>query len=250
MRHFFRIIEDGNDFKLFSPLHLLLLLIFFIGIIAIRFRWFKLGDKKINKTLSYTLISIILIDQIILYAWQIGSGYFNLAISLPLYHCRVAVWCLIIGKFMKNRFISTIGIYWGTMGALVAMIMVDLYDFQFPHYTNFQFFICHILMGWFIINQLFNEGILINSKDQKKVLLATNIYNILLTGINLLLIKLGYPTNYGYMIEMPPFAPSLGPWYVQALFMIAVFNVGMWLLYGLFRLIQDREDIKVKHVYK
>lgn len=244
MKYFFRAIEDGNKFKLFSPIHIALLAIFILGILVIRFRWLNLGDKKVNDKFSYILISLILIDQIILYIWQIGSGYFNLSISLPLYHCRIAVISLILGKFFKNRILSITGIYWGTLGSLVAIIMVDLYDFQFPHYTNFHFFICHILMGWFIVNQLFSEGIIINIKDQKKILITTNIYNIFLIIVNLILNNLGYKANYGYMLEMPPFIPSIGPWYIQASFMIVVFNIGMLILYKFFNLIQDKEDRK------
>jgi hypothetical integral membrane protein (TIGR02206 family) len=86
---------------------------------------------------------ILLVDQVVLYSWQFISGYFNLELSLPLYHCRIAVPLLILDLVFGVKVLRPIWIFWGALGTIFSMIFMDLYRFDFPHYTNFQFFIVH-----------------------------------------------------------------------------------------------------------
>lgn len=249
MKHFFRAIEDGVPLKLFSPVHLVLLAIYIIGIIFIAKKKFGLNDEKRNRKFLIVLASILLIDQIVLYAWQLGSGYFRMDISLPLYHCRLAVWMLIIGVLLDNRKIKVIGIYWGTMGSVMAMVMADLYKFQFPHYTNFQFFIVHIIMGWIIADLLFVTKDSITKEDNKFVVIFTNVYNVLLVAFNLLMVKSLPDINYGYMIGMPPFIGPIFSRPIHILVMLILFNIAMFGIYYLFRAVQ-RGEMNDKKVLK
>ncbi|NLA32575.1 MAG: TIGR02206 family membrane protein [Mollicutes bacterium] len=238
MSHFFRSVEDVSPLKLFSPIHLILLLIYIIGIVLI----YK-NNKKLKKS-KYDILKImaiiLLIDQIVLYTWQITSGYFRWDMSLPLYHSRIAVPMLIIGIFKNNKRIKILGMYWGLLGSVIAMIMAELYKFSFPHYTNFQFFIVHIIMGWILAYLLFVDQVKITKEDNIFALKITTIYNIALVIFNFIL-KPSYPNvNYGYMLKAPEFIGPLFKPIIHAILMIIIFNIMMYLLYLFFNFIRKK----------
>ena len=238
MNHFFRATEDGQPLKWFGPVHIIILGFFLLGVYLLAVKKFGLKDKKHRHIFFNTTIGLMFIDQIILYIWQIKSGHFSWDMSLPLYHCRIAVWMLIIGVGFNIRKMKLIGIYWGSLGSVMALILTDLYNFKFPHYTNFQFFLVHILMGWLIIGLLSLPNIIINKKDHKFVLIFTNIYNMALFVFNILMSK-SYPeVNYGYMKELPPMLPPFSSIFVHLIFMIVVFNIGIMLLGLIFKHVQ------------
>ena len=236
-KYFFRGTEDGFTFKLFSPIHLILLAIFVAGILLIRFKFDKKTVAKMNKTLAI----ILLIDQVILYIWQFSSGYFRIDMSLPLYHCRVAVWFLIIGILFNQRIIKITGFYLGFIGSIIGMLLADLYKFSFPHYTNFQFFIVHIFMGWMVAGLLFAEREPVTKKEIKSVAIALNILNAIIMLANIVLIRTYPEVNYGYFLSLPngmgPYIPPV----LNAIIMLIVFNLGLWIIYKLLNKIM-RED--------
>lgn len=162
-------------------------------------------------------------------------GYVPAFISLPY---RVPM--LIIGILKNNKRIKILGMYWGLLGSVIAMVMAELYKFSFPHYTNFQFFIVHIIMGWILAYLLFVERVKITKEDNIFVLKITTIYNISLVIFNLIL-KSSYPkVNYGYMLNAPEFIGPLFSPIIHAILMTIIFNLMMYLLYFLFNLIRKK----------
>lgn len=203
MSYFFRGVEDGYKFKLFGNVHIALILVWLIGMAMIVIFKKQISERFKNDLFLKFLIGILLLDQIILYSWQLGSGFFNLNISLPLYHCRVAVWFLIIGVFFDVKWLRNVGMYWSILGTILAMFIPDLYKFSYPHYTNFQFFIVHILLGYVVIYLITIKKYDFNTKDLKKVLIIANVFNILVILFNLMMLP-KYPlVNYGYLLNVP-----------------------------------------------
>lgn len=238
INYFFRGIEDVNPLKIFSLTHIILIIFYIIGLVLIcRNREFL---RKSKYNLLKIMASILLIDQVILYAWQILSGFFRLDVSLPLYHCRLAVPLLIFGIFFNNKKCKILGMYWGILGSVIAMVMADLYKFQFPHYTNFQFFIVHIIMGWIIFHFLFVDKMEVTKEENIFVLKATTIYNVFLAAFNLILLKTFPEINYGYMINMPEAIGKIFPPAIHAILMITIFNATIYLLYKLFNYIHKK----------
>ncbi len=199
LAYFFRGVEDTFEFRMFTPIHISLLLVWILGIVLI----FKYIDKLKKYKVLQDLGIILLIDQFILYSWQFGSGYFNIEQSLPLFHCRMAVWLIIISIFTNNRRTKAVGMYWGMAGTLVGMLLVDLYHFSFPHYTNFQFFIVHLALGY-VAAYYIADGYVFTKKDLITTIKFTNLYNFLTILLNLLLVKYYPQVNYGYLMQLPP----------------------------------------------
>lgn len=242
-RYFFRSKEDGFIFQRFSTVHFLIIAFFVIGIVLIVNKKFGLDKQKNNRIFLKSMAFILLIDQVVLYAWQLGSGYFRLDMSLPLYHCRIAVWLLIFGILKENRIMKIIGLYLGLLGSLTAMILSDLYQFSFPHYTNFQFFIVHILMGWIVADFISIEKIYVRKKELKTVLLIVNAFNLLLIAFNLMLKPFYKNINYGYMLKMPASMKEIFPKGIHTIVVILLFNLIIILFYYLINFINRRYKV-------
>lgn len=236
--YFFRGKEDGFSLQLFGVVHLFLLLFYLVGLLGIYNKKFGLNDEKINDKFLKSMTLILLIDQVILYLWQFISGYFNFEQSIPLFHCRIAVWLLIIGILFEKQFLKTVGIYLSFLGSVVAMVMPDLYSFSFPHYTNFQFFLVHILLGWIVMDLIKIKKEKIDLKSLKSSIIFINLFNIFLVCFNLIFLE-KYPSiNYGYMLRMPDGFRNIFSMKQHILGIVALFNLLMYVIYFLLILIQ------------
>ena len=243
--YFFRGKEDlvFSPLAAFSALHLIILFSFIL-VAAIIYRGdFGLNNGKNREKLAQIFAIILLIDQVILYSWQFSSGYFNLQLSLPIYHCRIAIALLIIGVLFKRKIILYVGMYWGFLGSIMALLVPDMYKFRFPHYTNIQFFLAHIIMGLLIINLLKSKTIQITDKETKFVLLITNIYNLLLFIFNLSMAHFGglKDINYGYMNAFPKIVPIRFNVFLHFLIISVFFNMIMLLIGYLFQALSKAE---------
>lgn len=245
--YFFRGKEDlvFSPLASFSALHLIILFAFIIVVVLISRG--NLGLRKDNnrQKLSRIFATMLLLDQIILYTWQFSSGFFNVELSLPLYHCRIAIALLIVGVLFNRKNILYTGMYWGFLGSIMAMLVPDMYKFQFPHYTNFQFFYNHIVMGLLIINLLKSKEIQITAKDTKSVLIITNVYNLSLFIFNLILARFwGFTEiNYGYMNSFPKMVPIKFNVFLHFIVINLLFNMVMMLIGYVFQILsKDKSD--------
>lgn len=222
---FFRAVEDLSYPPLvpFSPLHLALLFLFCAGSYWV-VNAFPQGASDKRQKLSRLFAWILLADQILLYLWQFGSGYFHWDLSLPLYHCRIAIWLLILGVLFHVQAALSVGMYWGLAGALMALLFPDLYKFSFPHYTNVQFFVAHMTMGFLVLNLLSDRSLWINRATTLQVLKLSNLFHLGLLAFNLALRPLYPQINYGYTLAFPDFIPLRLPVFGHFLLFSLLFN--------------------------
>lgn len=203
MKTFFRGAEDGFVLKLFGSVHILMLVLWILGIAFIIAKRKDLRKQTAGLNLSKKFILILFIDQIILYTWQFGSGFFKMDMSLPLYHCRIATWILITSIAFDIDKLKSVGVYWGILGSLIAMLIPDLYKFSFPHYTNIQFFLVHIFMAWIVVYLIFVDKVKFSKENLLFAIKFTSIYNFIVLIVNFLL-RPYYPyVNYSYLMRQP-----------------------------------------------
>ena len=234
LRHFFRIEENNFVFQRYGIVHLLILL-FFIGVLyIIKNKKLGLDIKENNQKFLYYIAVFSLIDQIVLYVWELTSGRFQIHESLPLYHCRIAFIFMFVSILTGNRLLKIMTIFWGTLGSSFAMFYPDLYPFDFPHFTNFQFFIVHIILGWIVFDFLFVEKIKLNKKDLKDVLIFTNVFNLIVFAANFMIVGQYPDVNYGYFMSLPGGYTLQGSHLLHSIVMMIVFNIGMVILYNIF----------------
>ncbi len=224
LRYFFRGTPDGYVFDIFSFTHLFILGFTILGIIIIikNRRAIRTNERRMKGWKS-VLVSLILMQQGILYLWYIFSGYFSIQESLPLYNCRVAMISIAFGLLLNNKTLKYIGCYWGILGGIVALTMVNLDPFSFPHYTFVSYFLGHIVLLWSVIFIIIIERMEFNKSTLKKILAITNIYNIFILSFNLLT-----GSNYCYLVESPFMTEkifSLVGHVGYSLIMFALFNI-------------------------
>lgn len=223
-KFFFRGVPDGYVFKIFSLTHLFILGFTLLGIFTIvKNRDVIRSNEKSMKGWKTVLISLILMQQGILYLWYIFSGYFSIQESLPLYNCRVAMISIAFGLLLNNRTLKYIGCYWGILGGIVALTMVNLDPFRFPHYTFVSYFLGHIVLLWSLVFIIIIEQMEFNRSTLKKIIVITNVYNVFILLFNLLT-----GSNYCYLVESPFFTEkifSLVGHVGYSIIMFALFNL-------------------------
>ena len=203
----------------------------------------RLSKLKNPERIAKAMGAILLIDQVVLYSWQFFSGYFNIEQSLPLFHCRIAVPLLILDLVFGVKVLRSIWIYWATLGTTFAMAFIDLYRFDFPHYTNFQFFIVHIMLGWIVCYVVFVLDYQFEKKGLKLALIVTFVYNIFLILFNAafngtFIAHADLKFNYGYLLFPPgslqDFVLTLPPFLYYAVMLIG-YELLILLLYSVGR---------------
>ncbi|HZW97751.1 MAG TPA: TIGR02206 family membrane protein [Bacillota bacterium] len=239
-QHFFAGVERSEPVDI-PPFLVTALLIFWIGVMVLimTFRQ-QLSSRKNPMFLARIAAVILLVDQIVLYSWQIFSGYFNIRFSLPLYHCRIAVPLLILDLVFGVKILRSIWIYWGFIGSVFSMLFLDLYRFDFPHYTNFQFFIVHLLLGWLVFYAIFALGYKFEKKGLQLALIVTTLFNLALILFNAALNHsfIAHEDslyNYGYMLFPPGPLKEIAlafPPFVFNLVMLIGYNLLILLLYS------------------
>lgn len=200
----------------------------------------RLSKLRNPECIAKAMGVILLVDQVVLYSWQFISGYFNLELSLPLYHCRIAVPLLILDLVFGVKVLRPIWIFWGALGTIFSMIFMDLYRFDFPHYTNFQFFIVHLLLGWVICYVVFVLDYQFEKKGLKLALIVTFVYNVFLILFNAafngtFIARAELKFNYGYLLFPPGslknFVLSFPP-FLYYLIMLIGYELLILLLYA------------------
>lgn len=234
MGEFFSVRESGYIFKILGLGHI----IFLLGFLALILHITSISDLKKIKRIKNFSISIILIQQVALYVWYLVSGYFSLVHSLPLYTCRVAMISLIVGEFMDNKTLKSLGIYWGIPGSIIAFIYPVLDPFGSYHFTFYSFFLGHIGLIISCIMILKVEGLTsyYNAKRLKSILVISSVYNIIMIFINNLT-----RGNYCYISESPIDIGLLTnlKGYEYNIFAVLLFNFVMILSYVLIKKLED-----------
>lgn len=247
LRYIFRGTEDNYSFNAYGSVHLVILAFFVLGI------WFIYKNKNKEsfcEVILRSIAKILLLDQIVLYTWQIKSGFFNMEQSLPLYHCRIATWLIIFGVLAHKKIFKTTGMYFGAMGSLMGLLVTDLYKFSFPHYTNFQFFLVHILLGWSSALILFAQKEKISNEELKSSLIITNILNIIILTVDFILRRKYLEVNYGYLLNTPEMIKIKLGTKLNIIVMMCIFNLAIILMHNIFNVIIKRVNLGEDKVVK
>ena len=142
------------------------------------------------------------VQLLALYAWYIGFRL-PLANSLPLYHCRLAMFAMIFlpDKWKIKQYFALLG----ASGAIFALGYPVFDPYDFPHITSFSFLIGHYAL---LVNSLVY---LMNHYDKTllkkyRIIAYTFILNLFLVGVNQVT-----GGNYG-LLNTTPFIPDAPIW--------------------------------------
>ncbi|NLK21917.1 MAG: TIGR02206 family membrane protein [Epulopiscium sp.] len=229
MRNFFGESYIGKPFEIFSSYHILLISIIFISCIIIYLSKNKLRKEKVNTCFRYTIGTILLLEQSLLYLWYHINNSWTSSISLPLNLCEAAVILSIFLLITKSYLLYEILYFWGMTGVLAAIITPDINGYNHTHFIFYHFFITH---GLVIISVLFMT--FVNKYRPKaisiiKVMGITNSYMVFVAFINIIT-----GGNYLFICSKPQSASImdyLGPWPLYIISLEIVALIGFTLLY-------------------
>ena len=126
--------------------------------------------------------------------WYLWQG-FPLYISLPLYHCRMAMFAVLL---LKNSKIKSYFAIMGVVGTYCALIYPVFDPYEFPHITGFSFLIGHYALLVNSLNVIFNSY-KTHPISKRLIVVATLLLNLALVIVNQTI-----GGNYG-MLKHTPF---------------------------------------------
>jgi hypothetical integral membrane protein (TIGR02206 family) len=176
--------------------------------------WIRLGRKQ-GSDLGERRIGLI---QSLIPAglWLLISLYMllferpvNLDLVLP-FHISYFMNLMLPFMLWRRSFFLFEITYYMVMGGCIQSLLTPALDHSFPHYLNLRFFVVHIGLLQSVFYAIFVYGFRPTWQSFGRAFLWTNIYVVLVFGINYIL-----GTNFLYLNRKPNVATLLdlfGPW--------------------------------------
>lgn len=143
-----------STFKMFSIVHLAVLVVLFVAIVLLyRFRQNLKLEPDNSKRLERIIAITLLVCDVLYHIWLIQTDRWSLDHSLPLELCSLSLVVTILLLWTGNRHLVDFVIFAGIAGALQAIVTPDL-DMNFPHFRFFHFFYTHtgiVMTGLYFI---------------------------------------------------------------------------------------------------
>ncbi|WP_077324148.1 YwaF family protein [Virgibacillus siamensis] len=139
---------DGKPFVAFGPSHLVMLIIYFLGLILFFISFTKIRESRtIYNILRWTLFGILIFSEITYQIWAAVNGLWNPREHLPLHLCGITGITGAIALWNHNKKLIRITFFFGLIPAFLAIVTPEL-PFDFPHFRYWKFFIHHIFISW------------------------------------------------------------------------------------------------------
>ena len=229
MHKYFLFDYPYGSFKLFSPSHVMALLVIAVVDFVLIY-WLKhFKTEKSDPVIRYTLATMLILQELSLNIWRLFCGQWRMGTSLPLHLCGAAI---VLGAFMlinKNYRLYEIVYFWGLGGAIQALLQPDI-TYPFPHYRFFQFFVSHGLIVTVSLYGTFSFNFRPRLKSVLRVFGITNIYLVFIVGFYYI-----FDGNYLFICHKPETASLLDffgpwPWYVLVLEVVAFISFFIYYL--------------------
>jgi hypothetical integral membrane protein (TIGR02206 family) len=232
----------GEPFHLFGTGHLIALAV--VLLVNLAFIWVrKIENQKRKDTIRYAIAALLIISEGSWHIWNLAIGTWSIQTHLPLHLCSLLVWTSLIMLLTKNYYIYEFAYFLGIAGASQALLTPEAGIYGFPHYRVFQTLSAHGAIVSGAVFMTLVEGYRPTWSSFKRVFIWTNIYMLVVTGVNLLI-----GSNYLYTLHKPPSASLLdvlGPWPWYLLSVEAVALVLCLLLYLPFAIGDRRARVKL-----
>jgi len=218
---------QGPAFEYLGTTHLAALgaLVFFNLFLLL----FKNASGGTKATVRWLLALILVGNEAAWHYWNYIYGRWTIQTMLPLHLCSLLVWT---GAFMlvtKNYRVYEFMYFMGIAGAIQALATPGIGDYNYPHFTFFQYFTSHGLIITSAIYMTVVEGLRPTWRSMLRVFVWMNIYAAIVYYVNT---RIG--SNY-LMINYKPTTPSLldllPEWPIYILYMELIGIASMLLLY-------------------
>lgn len=173
------------------------------------------------KNVRWILFATLVLSEISLILWSVGTGLWDIRFNLPLHLCTIS---LITSSYMlvtKSYKVFEIVYFFAIGGAFQAIITPELF-YTFPHFRFFHYFIAHFAIILAVLYMVWVYHYSVTFRSAFKSFLVLN-------GIAFVVFFVNKITGANYMfLARKPATPSildwLGPypWYILSLQLIAI----------------------------
>jgi hypothetical integral membrane protein (TIGR02206 family) len=223
MSEYFALYYTGTPFRLFSPSHLIAIMVVLAinVLLVLLIRWNK--RPKLTEWIRYGLVALCILDLVAWQLWQVAVGVWSLAAdSLPLHLCSIVTILavpLLIGKSYR---LYELLYFWALAGSGHGLLTPDLQIYGFPHFRFFEFFLGHGVNITVVVFMTAAHHYRPHWRSIGRMFVITNGYLLLIGLMNGLT-----GSNYLYIARKPEFPTLLDylgqwPWYILGLEMIGV----------------------------
>ncbi len=204
----------GEPFIAFGSSHIVMLLIYFSGIMLfVIFIKKVLSNTYLYNTIRWILFSLLILSEVSYQTWTALTGIWSLQEHTPLHLCGVAGITGAIALVTHNRKLIQVTFFIGLIPAFLALVTPEL-PYDYPHYRFWKFFVHHTAISWTSIFLVATSSLKIKFKSLLEVYGYLLIYAIIIGFfINPLL-----NSNYLYLSHTPTATTPLdvlgsGIWY-------------------------------------
>jgi len=182
----------------------------------------KAGSPKPARAIRWTIAVGLLLNELVYYACGLATAPVEefLRGYLPIHICGAAVFLTAWTLWRPNRYVYEIAYFWGLAGTSQAILTPNL-PVDFPSYRFFEYFITHggIVVG--VVFATWGMGLRPARGAVLRVFVITNVYTLIVAGVNRLL-----GANYMFLREPPvgetPFFFLPWPWYILFLELVGL----------------------------
>jgi hypothetical integral membrane protein (TIGR02206 family) len=192
-----------------------------------------------GKFIRLGFATILLMDNAVCYAWQIGHHNLTFPDHMPLELCDVSMALTVLSMFFLRPLLFDLAYYWALAGASMALLTPNLLE-PFPSFGTVQFFVSHGLTVAGVVYMVWSGQARPRPWSVARAMIGVNVFAALVG-----LFDYFYKTNYFYLRSKPANASLLdflGPWPIYLVGTEAVALVLFLLLYSPIR--HSRRKIK------
>ena len=187
-------------FDMFTGMHLVQFFMFVIVLIIFFLVKDKVYNSKYEKHIRYTLAGILLINEIILYAIELGAGQ----PYLPFHLCSISYLLTIVLLITNNEKIFIFVFFTGIIGGIVSIAIPEFGNGGYDRFRFYEFVVAHSAIIYVPIYYLTQYKYKINFKRFKYIVIITNVLAFSMLGINFILRATNFDPEANYMFTMGP----------------------------------------------
>lgn len=185
-------------FPSFSVPHLILMGLPLIAILGMVRNKTFIRSNRGGSMVWIGLMTLLLGQQVLLYAWYYFTGNFDIKDALPLYPCRISSLMCIWLMLFWNEDAFNLLFFMGLPGATLALLMPDTWNLGFPNAMCIQFFAGHSAILMTVVYLIIKH----QYKPSRQALIsAYKFCSLYLAALIVLNQMIG--SNYAYMAHKP-----------------------------------------------
>ena len=178
------------------------------------------------RRVAIPLALVILTNELAWHGYQVSTGTWDLASSLPLHLCDAAIFVSVAALLTQRQMPFELAYFWGLGGSVQALLTPGITD-VFPTYEFFRYFVSHSGIVVAVAYLVFARRMRPGPRSVRRTIGISLIYMVVVGGIDQLL-----TANYMFLCRKPD-TPSLmdylgpWPWYVASLVGVGAAFVGL-----------------------